>query len=542
MKKQLELSDVIADVKQGVQYLDKEIKSGIKYTILIGPTGAGKSTLTNVLTGRKIKMDKVNQKKVFIVDGDSPIKIGHTNQSETMHPNIAGAYIDCPGFGDTDPTKELQNAIYIKKVFESSSQEKILIVTEYSSIFSEKAKSFIKLLKNIDTSMGNNFLSVSKQFGLCISKVPSDEYDQEIIDNPNKISEIIQAQLRESTYLQGIGLIKSLEDRMFFFMKNDSHSSVEKKLKTLMTKICFGNKILVSPILSLEGKHAIDSMIEEVFGRTIKLNRESVDKYLYITKDNFKLSSDTTLSSIMSKLKNHVAKCGKLIDSAVSEIKSTNTMDKLVDKLLEFTDKVKEILVLSVDGLESVKIIAKIYPKSDELSQSYKLKVANIFSPVIKFEEKINSLINDVDVMDGDWIKLKELTTPSSITKVLVVIGGVIGTIVLGVCTGGVAWVVEGAILTGTAIVGGGALTAGFALVAKKSAESCEAYEESHPAVIPVVSALREYHKQLPDKFAKLWAVSHDPEKSEYLANFQIVLMGTQNDDYNSEYNDVFSN
>ncbi len=157
MKKQLELSDVIANVRQGVQYLDKEIKSGVKYTILIGPTGAGKSTLTNVLTGHKIKMDKVNQKKVFVVDGESLIKIGHTNQSETMHPNIVGAYIDCPGFGDTDPTKELQNAIYIKKVFESNNQEKVLIVTEYSLIFSEKAKSFIELLKNIDGSMGNNF-------------------------------------------------------------------------------------------------------------------------------------------------------------------------------------------------------------------------------------------------------------------------------------------------------------------------------------------------------------------------------------------------
>ena len=53
------------------------------------------------------------KKKVFVVDGESFIKIGHTNQSETMHPNIEGAYIDCPGFGDTDPTKELQNAIYI---------------------------------------------------------------------------------------------------------------------------------------------------------------------------------------------------------------------------------------------------------------------------------------------------------------------------------------------------------------------------------------------------------------------------------------------
>jgi hypothetical protein len=459
-----------------------------------------------------------------------------------MHPNIAGAYIDCPGFGDTDPTKELQNAIYIKKVFESGSQEKILIVTEYSSIFSEKAKSFIKLLKNIDTSMGNNFLSVSKQFGLCISKVPSDEYDQEVIDNPNKISEIIQAQLRESTYLQGVDLIKSLEDRMFFFMKNDSHSSVEKKLKTLMTKICFGNKMLVSPILSLEGQHAIDLMIEAVFSKTIKLNKESVDKYLYKTKDDFKLSSDTTLSSIMIKLKDYVSTFGKLIDNAILEVKSTNTMDQLVDKLLNFADKVKKILILSIDGLESVKIIAKVYPKSEELSQNYKLKMAEIFLPVIKFGEKINSLIDDVNFMDRDWSKLKDLTTTSNITKGLIITGGVIGTVGLGIATGGIAWVVEGALLTGGAIVVGGSATVGFTVLWNKAAESCNAYEDCHPEVVPVVSELKNYYKKLPDKFAKLWAGSHDPEKSEYLPNLQIVLLGTQNDDYNSDYNDVFGN
>lgn len=541
MKKQLELSDVIANVRQGVQYLDKEIKSGVKYTILIGPTGAGKSTLTNVLTGHKIKMDKINQKKVFVVDGESLIKIGHTNQSETMHPNIVGAYIDCPGFGDTDPTKELQNAIYIKKVFESNNQEKVLIVTEYSSIFSEKAKSFIELLKNIDGSMGNNFLPLSKQFGLCVSKVPSDEYEQEITDNPNAISEIIQAQLTESTYPQGVDLIKSLEDRVFFFMKNDSHSSVEKKLKTLMTKICFGNKILVSPILSLEGNHAIDSMIEEVFGITIKLNRESIDKYLYTTKDSFKLSSDATLSSIMIKLEEYVGTCGKLIDNAVSEVKSTNTMDQLVDKLLNFADKVKKILILSVDRLESVKIIAKVYPKSDELSQNYKLKMAEIFSPVIKFGEKINSLVKDVNLMDHDWSKLKDLTTTSSITKGLIITGGVVGSIGLGIATGGAFLVYEGIVAGGVLVLGTSA-TIGFTVLWKKAAESCNAYEENHPEVIPVVSDLKNHHKKLPDKFAKLWVSSHNPEKSEYLPDLQIVLLGTQNDDYNSDYNDVFGN
>lgn len=541
MKKQLELSDVIANVRQGVQYLDQEIKFGVKYTILIGPTGAGKSTLTNVLTGHKIKMDKVNQKKVFVVDGESLIKIGHTNQSETMHPNIVGAYIDCPGFGDTDPTKELQNAIYIKKVFESNNQEKVLIVTEYSSIFSEKAKSFIELLKNIDGSMGNNFLPLSRQFGLCVSKVPSDEYEQEITDNPNAISEIIQAQLTESTYPQGVDLIKSLEDRIFFFMKNDSHSSVEKKLKTLMTKICFGNKILVSPILSLEGNHAIDSMIEEVFGRTIKLNRESIDKYLYNTKDGFKLSSDTTLSSIMIKLEEYVGTCGKLIDNAVSEVKSTNTMDQLVDKLLNFADKVKKILILSVDGLESVKIIAKVYPKSDELSQNYKLKMAEIFLPVIKFGEKINSLVKDVNVMDHDWSKLKDLTTTSSITKGLIITGGVVGSIGLGIATGGAFLVYEG-IIAGGALVLGTSATIGFTVLWNEAAESCNAYEESHPEVVPVVSELKNYYKKLPDKFAKLWTGSHSTEKSEYLPDLQIVLLGTQNDDYNSDYNDVFGN
>lgn len=538
----LKLSDVIANVKQGVQYLDKEIKPSVNYTILIGPTGAGKSTLTNVLTGHKIKTDKVNEKKVFVVDGESFIKIGHTNQSETMHPNIEGAYIDCPGFGDTDPTKELQNAIYIKRVFDSNNKEKILIVTEYSSVFSEKAKSFIKLLKNIDDSMGNNFLKFSKQFGLCVSKVPSDEYDQEVTDSPSKISEILQGQLNQSTYKEGAALIESLGDRMFFFMKNDSHTSVEKKLKTLMTKIDFGNRIPVSPVLSLEGELAIDSMIEEVFSRTIELDKQAVNKYINKTKDDFKISEDTTFLSIMTKLKEHKSDTySNLLKKVVSEIKNTNGMDKLVDELLGFTDKVKEMLTLSNDRLESVKIIAKIYPKSDELSQNYKLKIADIFSPLIKFEEKICDLLNNVKIMDHDWENLKTLTTPSNIMKGLIITGGVIGSVGLGIATGGAFFVYEG-IVAGALLVGGTGATIGFTLLWNKAAENCNAYEESHPEVLQDANELKYYYKGMPDKFAKLWAASHNPENSKYLPDLQIVLIGTQNDDYNSEYNDVFGN
>ncbi len=543
MKQTMGLTDVINNVKQGMRYLDSEMKPSTNYTILIGPTGAGKSTLTNVLVGNKIKTETVGGKKVFVVDGPTNIKIGHQNQSETERPNIVGNYIDCPGFGDTDSAKELQNAVYIKRVFGGANKEKILIVTEYSSIFSGKAQPFVKLLKAINESMGNKLINFTKQFGLIVSKVSSDDYDSEVTGDPSKISSIIQSEIASSTYPQGGGLIEALGDRMLFFMKNDSHSSISNKLKSLTNKIAFGDKIPIFPIISLDGQQAINSLIEQVFGKIINFDREAVSKYLYDTKKSFKLTGDVTYPVIFNKLKTHDAPTKKkLFEREVESIKTVSSMEKLVDSLVGFTAKVKAILLLSDDGLDSVKIIADIYPEADQLSQNYKLQIANIFTPAVKFEGKIDNLLQNVTTMDRDWAKLKDLTTPSNIGKGFAIAGGIIGSALLIVATGGIVAIVEGAVLTAGAIAGGALVTTGWIALMNKAHEACEAYKQSHPQVIQPSNELEGCYKKLPDIFAKLWAGCQTPEKSEYLPSFKIVLIGNTNDDYHCEYSEIFGN
>lgn len=188
------IQKIITDISNGLDKLNGSIKKDVPYVILIGPTGAGKSTLTNVLAGYEIVSEDKNYLPTFDTKVKSPIKIEHSNKSGTKVPNVISNYIDCPGFGDTNPENELQNAVFIKRVFECK-KSKILIVAEYSSIFGGMAQGFVRLLEHIDKLMCGKFLEYSNQFGLCISKVPENFLKN--ATDAQQISIAVQSQFKE---------------------------------------------------------------------------------------------------------------------------------------------------------------------------------------------------------------------------------------------------------------------------------------------------------------------------------------------------------
>jgi GTPase SAR1 family protein len=146
-------------------------KEGI---IIIGNTGAGKSTLVNYLYGCQMQNAKVQdllqedptlkrgdflKKKVIRVHPDSPVeevmRIGHTKKSMTFMPDIIQdrkisqiAYCDCPGFLDSRGAEiNIANAVNIKNTLSEANQIKVLILINSESLTDGRGKGFKDMIQ-----------------------------------------------------------------------------------------------------------------------------------------------------------------------------------------------------------------------------------------------------------------------------------------------------------------------------------------------------------------------------------------------------------
>ena len=202
---QMVLKEISALVAEGNDRINHVAENGI---LVLGKTGAGKSTLAHVLAGRKLQSIFDDEIGEFIIDtlqpikgikiihdkaiveqsGSSEIRIGHSPLSETTIPNkiiighnsafetaipnkckVQDALVwDCPGFKDTAGiAQEIANGFYIKKLFHNTKQLKFVLVVSEAS-FSDKSLDFIdianqfaKMFKDIEVVKGSVALVVT---------------------------------------------------------------------------------------------------------------------------------------------------------------------------------------------------------------------------------------------------------------------------------------------------------------------------------------------------------------------------------------------
>ena len=127
------LQDQVKQIKNELKKFSKICREDRKVTknlILIGVTGAGKSTVVNYLAGKQLEAieDKYEDDEYYIEVSDAikGIEIGKGKSSCTKMParwisNKKVAYWDCPGFSDTEgPVQDITNAYYISKLFNKS--------------------------------------------------------------------------------------------------------------------------------------------------------------------------------------------------------------------------------------------------------------------------------------------------------------------------------------------------------------------------------------------------------------------------------------
>ncbi|MFY9589797.1 tetratricopeptide repeat protein [Rickettsia endosymbiont of Halotydeus destructor] len=154
---------------------DRITEGNDKGILILGKTGAGKSTLTYLLAGEELKVVEDNGAMFFkAVVPKENIVINHTQVSETkisskLTDKNGVAIWDCPGFMDTRGTaEEIANAFYTQKLCMISKQLKfVLAITEADLKNKENILPMVKQFAEIFTDI--DFLENS--VSLVITKV-----------------------------------------------------------------------------------------------------------------------------------------------------------------------------------------------------------------------------------------------------------------------------------------------------------------------------------------------------------------------------------
>ena len=148
--------DMQARIKEGKEGLKELV--GKKVVLLMGPTGAGKSTLANaIIQPDKIKFDDdtgnfnappLNHKNRQMFE------IGHGALSCTSLPGYFPLgfdiyLVDCPGLGDSDKYAEYPNQTLVREIIKNAAEVIVAVVIKGASLEAARSEGLLRLMTSV---------------------------------------------------------------------------------------------------------------------------------------------------------------------------------------------------------------------------------------------------------------------------------------------------------------------------------------------------------------------------------------------------------
>lgn len=128
---------------------------GQNIVAFLGNTGAGKSTLVNLLAGKKLRISPDEEDYILDNSDDSTaMVIGQGGGSETLYPksiDVDGLrFFDLPGFNDTDGSeRNLVNAAFIRKILLDADSVRFVYVVGQDQFTADRSASVKHLFNSI---------------------------------------------------------------------------------------------------------------------------------------------------------------------------------------------------------------------------------------------------------------------------------------------------------------------------------------------------------------------------------------------------------
>ncbi len=163
--------------------------SGKDVVVVLGGTGAGKSTFINYLLGRTMVSrplgdidpgsDSSNRRVISVSPGEEEVAtIGHggLQRPQTLLPQVVVGpndgevvYCDCPGFGDSrGPEIDIANAVNIKRILEAARNVSVLVLVERATLEAGRGNGLRMLLNRCQTLFGGSASLASSAHWLTI--------------------------------------------------------------------------------------------------------------------------------------------------------------------------------------------------------------------------------------------------------------------------------------------------------------------------------------------------------------------------------------
>ena len=187
-------SDQIRLLTDCVRYgrVNAEALSGKDAIVVLGNTGAGKSTFINYLAGCELEEKRVRGRRHVLVVKDQSLEvapIGHGG-SKTFMPHIievAGrVYCDCPGFSDNRGAEiNIANAVNMKQALSHAKSLRLVFLVDYRSLDVDRGNGFQDLIRTLTALLGSQATIIAHQQSILlgISRCPEDMTHEELWDD-----------------------------------------------------------------------------------------------------------------------------------------------------------------------------------------------------------------------------------------------------------------------------------------------------------------------------------------------------------------------
>ncbi|CAL8092055.1 unnamed protein product [Orchesella dallaii] len=220
-------------MSQGMSTQDTQTHSK-KAILILGNTGSGKTTLTQLIAGNLSRLHGVltSSNKLVIVDEDD--RIGAPSiKSKTIYPEYVtntltnDSFYDCPGFDDNRGAgMDIAAMFSLKSITDSIQQAKFLFTVPHSSIRIGNDRLDFDLLTKHATRFLRNMSKMRESIGLIVTKVSSYSSFGNYVSDDEILAEVIEFLLK---------FRQTLHERINSSNKDQEKTEAERQLEFIET-------------------------------------------------------------------------------------------------------------------------------------------------------------------------------------------------------------------------------------------------------------------------------------------------------------------